>query len=70
LEEAGGIPAVLNEIRDLLDLNVLTINGKTLRENISGARNLNPDVIYPREKPLRAEGGIAILRGSLASAAP
>ncbi len=66
LEEAGGIPAVLNEIRDLLDLNVLTINGKTLGENISGARNLNPDVIYPREKPLRPEGGIAILRGSLA----
>ena len=57
---------MLNEIRDLLDLNVLTINGKTLRENISGARNLNPDVIYPREKPLRPEGGIAILRGSLA----
>jgi len=66
LEEAGGIPAVLNEIRNLLDLDVLTINGKTLKENIAGARNLNPDVIFPREKPLRPEGGIAVLRGSLA----
>jgi dihydroxy-acid dehydratase len=66
LEEAGGIPAVLNEIRDLLDLSALTINGKTLGENIAGAQNRNPEVIYPREKPLRPEGGIAILRGSLA----
>jgi dihydroxy-acid dehydratase len=66
LEEAGGVPAVLNEIRDLLNLNSLTINGRTLGENIAGAQNRNPDVIYPRQKPLRQEGGIAILRGSLA----
>ena len=66
LEEAGGIPAVLNEIRDLLDLTALTINGKTLGENIAGAQSRNSDVIYPRQKPLRQEGGIAILRGTLA----
>jgi dihydroxy-acid dehydratase len=66
LEEAGGVPAVLNEIRDLLALDVLSVNGKTLRENIAGARNLNPEVIFPRHAPLRPEGGIAVLRGSLA----
>jgi dihydroxy-acid dehydratase len=66
LEDAGGVPAVLHELRDLLDLEVLTATGKTLRENLSGARNLNPEVILSRERPLRKEGGIAILRGSLA----
>ncbi len=66
LEEAGGIPAVLQEIRDLLDLQVLTVIGKSLGENIAGAQNLNRDVIFSRQTPLRQEGGIAILRGSLA----
>jgi dihydroxy-acid dehydratase len=66
LEEAGGVPAVLHEIRDLLDLNVLTVTGKTLGENLVGAQNRNPNVIFSRQKPLRNEGGIAILRGSLA----
>jgi dihydroxy-acid dehydratase len=66
LEEAGGVPAVLHEIRDLLDLSVLTVSGKTLGENLVGAQNRNPDVIFSRQKPLRNEGGIAILRGSLA----
>lgn len=66
LEEAGGVPAVLYEIRNLLHLNVLTVTGKTLKENLAGAKNRNPDVISSREKPLRKEGGIAILQGSLA----
>ncbi|MBI5968276.1 MAG: dihydroxy-acid dehydratase [Deltaproteobacteria bacterium] len=66
LEEAGGVPAVLSEIRDLLHLNVLTVTGKTLGENLAGAKNRNPDVIFSMIKPLRREGGIAILRGSLA----
>jgi dihydroxy-acid dehydratase len=66
LEEAGGVPAVLHEIRDLLDLNVLTVTGKTLGENLVGAQNRNPNVIFSTQKPLRKEGGIAILRGSLA----
>lgn len=66
LEEAGGVPAVLSEIKDLLDLNVLTVNGKSLGENLQGVQNRNPDVIYPRATPIRFEGGIAILRGSLA----
>jgi dihydroxy-acid dehydratase len=66
LEDAGGVPAVLHELRDLLDLDVLTATGKTLRENLSGVRNLNPEVILSRQNPMRKEGGIAILRGSLA----
>jgi len=66
LEEAGGVPAVLSEIRDLLNLDVLTVTGETLKENIAGAKNRNPDVIFSMVKPLRQEGGIAILRGSLA----
>jgi len=66
LEEAGGIPAVLREIRDLLDLKVLTVTGKTWEENLVGAQNRNLEVIFSRQKPLKHEGGIAILRGSLA----
>ena len=66
LEQAGGVAAVLNEIRDLLDLSAMTITGKTLGENIAGIRSGNPDVIFPRMQPLKKEGGIAILRGSLA----
>jgi dihydroxy-acid dehydratase len=66
LEDAGGVPAVLHELRDLLDLKVLTVTGKTLEENLSGIQNRNPEVILSRQKPLRKEGGIAILRGSLA----
>lgn len=66
LEDAGGVPAILNEIRDLLDLSVLTVTGKTLGENIKGVKSRHPEVICPSQNPLRKEGGIAILRGSLA----
>jgi dihydroxy-acid dehydratase len=66
LEEAGGVPAILTTMQKLLDLDVLTVTGKTLKENISGVKNQNPEVILSLEKPLRREGGIAILRGSLA----
>jgi len=66
LEEAGGVPALLSEIQTLLDLNVLTVTGKTLGENLAGAKNRNRDVIFSMVKPLRPEGGIAILRGTLA----
>jgi dihydroxy-acid dehydratase len=66
LEDAGGVPAVLSELLGLLDLDVLTVTGKTLRENLAGVKNLNPEVILSRQKPLRNQGGIAILRGSLA----
>jgi dihydroxy-acid dehydratase len=63
---AGGLRAMLKELRDLLDLSAKTVNGKTLGENIEGAKVWNADVILPREKPLKASGGIVMLRGSLA----
>lgn len=66
LEEAGGVPAILNEIRHFLDLSVMTVTGNTMLENIKGAQNRNPEVICSPQNPLRKEGGIAILRGSLA----
>jgi dihydroxy-acid dehydratase len=63
---AGGLRALMLQISDLLDLNCLTVNGKTLGENIAGARVLNPDVIRGREAPLSKTGGTAVLYGSLA----
>ena len=63
---AGGLRAMLRELRDLLDLKAKTVNGRTLGENIEGAKVWNADVILPRGKPLKASGGIVMLRGSLA----
>jgi L-arabonate dehydrase len=63
---AGGVPAVMNRIQDLLDGDCATVNGKTIGENISGAQSRNDAVIRPRDQPLYAEGGIAILHGNLA----
>jgi dihydroxy-acid dehydratase len=66
LDDAGGIPAVMKELSPLLNLNTLTITGKTLRENLQSARVLDREVIRPLGDPVHAEGGMAILRGSLA----
>jgi dihydroxy-acid dehydratase len=63
---AGGLRALLEQFRDLLNLDCLTANGKTLGENLAGARVHNPDVIRPRSNPLAASGGLAVLRGNLA----
>jgi dihydroxy-acid dehydratase len=63
---AGGLRALLGEVRDLLALDCLTVNGRTLGENLSGAESYNPDVIRPRENPVLAAGGLAVLRGNLA----
>ena len=65
---AGGLLALLAEIRDLLHLDCPTVNGKTLGQNIGAARSINTDVIRPRENPLIDGGGTAILHGSLAPA--
>ena len=68
LNEAGGIYAVMNEIskKGLLNLDCMTVTGKTVGENIRGCANKNPDVIRPVENPYSQTGGIAILRGNLA----
>jgi dihydroxy-acid dehydratase len=63
---AGGMRALLAHIRDVLSTNARTVNGRTLGENIEGAKIHNPEVILPRDKPLCAEGGVAVLRGNLA----
>ena len=66
LDDAGGIPAVMKELSPLLNLDLLTVTGQTLRENIKSARVLNREVIRPLDQPLHREGGIAVLQGSLA----
>jgi dihydroxy-acid dehydratase len=63
---AGGLRALLNDIRDLLALSERTVNGKTLGENIAGAEVFNRDVILPRDKALVASDSLAVLRGNLA----
>ena len=68
LNEAGGIYAVMNEIAKLglLNLDCMTVTGKTVGENIKGCVNKNPKVIRPVENPYSKTGGIAVLRGNLA----
>nr|WP_203729474.1 IlvD/Edd family dehydratase [Streptomyces sp. SID12501] len=63
---AGGLSAVLREVRDLLDPDALTVTGEPLVAHIDDAPIWDPEVIRTREKPLVAEGGIAVLRGNLA----
>src|SRR6266849_3516430 len=62
---AGGLRALLSELKDLLHLDCRTVNGKTLGENLEGARIYNEDVIRTRANPLKASGGLVVLRGSL-----
>jgi dihydroxy-acid dehydratase len=63
---AGGLRALLNELRDLLSLACNTVNGKTLGENLEGARIYNDEVIRSRQNPLKASGGLVVVKGSLA----
>jgi dihydroxy-acid dehydratase len=63
---AGGLRALLASIGDLLDLEARTVSGRTLGENLEGAKIFNTDVILPRDKALVASGGLAVLRGNLA----
>ena len=66
LFHAGGVPAVMKRIADLLHPDCKTVNGKAIGENIAGSRSQNDAVIRTRDNPLSAEGGIAILYGNLA----
>jgi dihydroxy-acid dehydratase len=63
---AGGLRGLMGEIRDLLNLDCATVNGKTLGENIAAARVHNPEVIRARANPLFTTGGTAVLYGNLA----
>ena len=68
LDEAGGIYAVMKEISKLglLNLDCMTVTGKTVGENIKNAINLDTDVIRPAENPYSNVGGIAVLKGNIA----
>lgn len=70
LDAAGGVPAVMQRIKHLLNLNCMTVTGKTLGENIKSFAITNPkknaEVIRTAENPYHKEGGIAVLYGSLA----
>jgi len=63
---AGGLPALLAEVKDRLHLNEIAVNGQSLGDNIASARRIGDDVIRPREKPVYAAAGLAVVRGSLA----
>jgi dihydroxy-acid dehydratase len=63
---AGGLRALLAELKDLLQLGARTVNGRSLGENLEGARIYDEDVIRRRSNPLKASGGLVVLRGSLA----
>jgi dihydroxy-acid dehydratase len=64
---AGGLPAVMHELlaAGRLHGDALTINGKTMAENVSGAKTYNADVIRSYDKPLKAQAGFKVLRGNL-----
>ncbi len=63
---AGGIPAVVRALGELIHHDALTVNGKTMGENTAAAPCWNAEVIHSREKPIRERAGIAVLRGNLA----
>ena len=68
LNEAGGVYAVMNELnkKNLLNTELMTCTGKTVKENIAGCLNKNPEVIRPIENPYSEVGGIAVLSGNIA----
>lgn len=69
-ERAGGVPAIQQRLQEKLDLDTLTVSGKTLGENLREYIIINPrantEIIATLESPIHAEGGIAVLKGSLA----
>lgn len=67
LHRAGGLAALLRPIRHLLHEDALTINGRTLGENLDATSEIiNQQVVRPLDNPIHAQGGIAVLRGNLA----
>jgi len=63
---AGGLRAMMGVLKDHLQLDALTVSGKTVGENLQGAEVYNHDVIRPLDNPIYAEGALAVLRGNLA----
>jgi dihydroxy-acid dehydratase len=69
-ERAGGVPAIQQRLKDALDMDTLTVTGKSLKENLMDYIIINPrankEIIATIDSPVHSEGGIAVLRGSLA----
>jgi dihydroxy-acid dehydratase len=64
---AGGVPKLMAQLGDLLDLDAKTITGATLRDVVAGAEEVpGQDAIRPRENPIKPEGAMAVLHGNLA----
>jgi dihydroxy-acid dehydratase len=63
---AGGLRALMQNLRDKLDLSCITVTGKSVGENIDGAKVYKPDVIHTLSDPVYAEGATAVLKGNLA----
>ncbi|PZC42783.1 MAG: dihydroxy-acid dehydratase [Chloroflexi bacterium] len=63
---AGGVPALMGRIESILDLDNITVTGRTLGENIAGHLVHNEDIIRPMSNPLDPEGGLAVLYGNIA----
>ena len=66
LDDAGGVPALMRVLKSLLHLNSITVTEKTVAENIADAIVKNTEVIRNLDNPVHREGGLAILKGSLA----
>lgn len=68
LNEAGGVYAVMNELskKNLLNLDCMTVTGKTVGENIKNCINKDPEIIRPIDHPFMEKGGLAVLKGNLA----
>jgi dihydroxy-acid dehydratase len=69
-DRAGGVPAIQHRLKEVLDMDTLTVTGKSLKENLKEYIIINPrankEIIATIDSPVHAEGGIAVLRGSLA----
>ena len=68
LNEAGGVLAVMSELvkKNLINTDLITATGKTIKENLEGVVNKNPEVIRPIDNPYMQSGGIAVLKGNIA----
>jgi dihydroxy-acid dehydratase len=65
-DKAGGVQALMKELQPLLQLDVLTVTGKTLEENLQHAQVLDKEIIRSIQNPYSPEGGLAVLKGNLA----
>ncbi len=66
LGNAGGLPALIKQLKQFVHFDALTVTGKTVGENVAEAKVINAEVIRPLNNPVHKEGGIAILKGNLA----